>query len=50
MIYFFDKLKNNKINELNDNELRKNTLASVNNLHRRKRAFSFKKNSINRYR
>ncbi len=42
MINSFDKLNNDK--------LRKNTLANVNNLHRRKRAFSLKKDSINRCR
>jgi len=50
MINFFDKLRNDKIDELNDDKLRKNTLANVDNLHRRKRAFSLKKNSINRCR
>jgi hypothetical protein len=48
MINSFNKLRNDKINELNDDKLRKDTLANVNNLHRQKRAFSFKKNSINR--
>ena len=50
MINSFDKLKNNKVDELNDDKSRKNTLTNVNNLHRRKRAFSLKKNSINRRR
>jgi len=43
MINSFDKLRNDKIDKLNDNKLRKNTLANVNNLHRRKQAFSLKK-------
>jgi hypothetical protein len=47
MINSFDKLRNDKIDELNDNKSRKNILANVDNLYRRKRAFSFKKNSIN---
>ena len=50
MIGSFDKLRNDKIDELNNNKSRKNTLANVDNLHRRKRAFSLKKNSINRRR
>jgi len=50
MINSFDKLRNDKINKLDDDKLRKNTLANVNNLYRRKRAFSLKKNSINRRR
>ena len=47
MISSFDKLRNDKIDELKDNKLRKNILANVNNLHRRKRAFSLKKDNIN---
>ncbi len=43
MIDPFDKLRNDKIDELNDDKSRKNTLANVNNLHRRKRAFSLGK-------
>jgi len=50
MINSFDKLRNDKIDELNDNESRKDTLANVDNLHRREQAFSFKKNSMNRRR
>ncbi len=46
----FDKLGNDKIDELDDNKSRKNTLANVNNLHRRERAFSLEKNSMNRRR
>ncbi len=47
MINSFDKLRNDKIGKLNDDKSRKNTLANVDNLHRRKRAFSLKKDSIN---
>jgi len=47
IINSFDKLKNDKISELDDNKLRKNTLTNVNNLHRQKRAFFLKKDSIN---
>jgi len=43
----FDKLRNDKIDKLDNNELRKDTLANVNNLHRQERAFSLKKDSIN---
>jgi len=50
IINSFDKLRNDKVDKLNDDELRKNTLANVNNLHRRERAFSLKKDSMNRRR
>jgi len=46
----FDKLRNNKIGELDDDKSRKNTLANVDNLHRREQAFSLEKDSINRRR
>ncbi len=50
MIDSFDKLRNDKVDESNDDKSRKNTLTNVNNLHRRERAFSLEKNSINRRR
>jgi len=47
MISSFNKLRNKKINELDDNKSRIDTLTNVNNLHRQKRAFSLKKDSMN---
>jgi len=44
---FFDKLRNNKIDESNDNKLRKNISANINNLYCRERILFFEKNSIN---
>jgi len=50
IINSFDRLRNDKIDELNNDKLRKNTLANVNILYRRKRVFSLEKDSINRCR
>ncbi len=50
MINSFDKLRNDKVGELDDNKSRKNTLTNVDNLHRRERTSSLKKDSINRRR
>jgi len=50
MIDPFDKLRNDKVGESNDNESRKDTLANVGNLHHRERASSLEKDSINRRR
>jgi len=50
MINSFDKLRNNKVDKLDDDKSHKDTLANVNNLHHRERTFSLKKDSINRRR
>ncbi len=44
---FFDKQRSNKTIKLDNNKLRRNIIANINNLYCLEQAFFFKKNNIN---